>query len=257
MKKCLILILGEYFRDLTKRSVSYKNEEVFQDQHKAILSHVDFINFIKSQHNISPTVVIKSYKNYYESCLIDFYKSNNIDISSFDFFSDLKYTSGLFNLSINSIEDINIYDFILYIRPDLELKTFFKKVFNPDEKKILFPSVCFSFNSYHIQNNLYPRVSDTITFIPKNVYNRINLNNFFIGHESWEWLLKNGLKKEDDLIGTFLKTLHDSDSAKDWNPIYRIVNRAQQEKWHDCGKEINLSTLEIYKSSKFLSKNDF
>ena len=255
--KCLILILGECFRDYTKRSVLHQNDDVFDDQKKALLSHVDFIHYIKNEYNIDSNVLVSSYKNYYESYITDFYKSNNLNVLNVDFLSDLKFIDGLFRYSVNKIQDINIYDFILYIRTDIELKQYFKKIFNPTASKILFPSVCFSLNSYHIQNNLYPRVSDTMVFLPKNIYSKINLNNFYIGHQSWEWLLKNGLKKDDDLIGTFLSTLHDSDSHKDWNPIYRIVNRDEQKRWYDYGKEIDINTLKIYESQKFLSKESF
>ena len=30
-----------------------------------------------------------------------------------------------------------------------------------------------------------------------------------------------------------INTFHDSDSQKDWNPLYYMVNREQTQNWHD------------------------
>ena len=38
-----------------------------------------------------------------------------------------------------------------------------------------------------------------------------------------------------DDLNVMLETLHDSDSEKDYNPLYRIVNRPQSTEWHSSG----------------------
>ena len=89
---------------------------------------------------------------------------------------------------------------------------------------ILFPSICFV--PYH-KSGIHPRVNDMMIFIPKKYYNYIkNIQYNPQGHDIWANLIKNtDLKYED--IDTMLNTYHDSDSAKDLNPIYYIVNRPE------------------------------
>ena len=72
-------------------------------------------------------------------------------------------------------------------------------------------------------------------FIPKKYYNSIQYITFtHTGHELWTKLIDNAKLKYDDM-DTMLKTYHDSDSAKDFNPIYYIVNRPECTKLHTLG----------------------
>jgi len=108
------------------------------------------------------------------------------------------------------------------MRIDLQLKEYFSKIFNPLWNKILFPSICFK--PFHETDMGHPRVNDTILFFPKKYFNYLTL--FLIGHNLWEdFILNTDLTYED--LDTMLDTYHDSDSQKDWNPIYRIVNRPE------------------------------
>lgn len=54
-----------------------------------------------------------------------------------------------------------------------------------------------------------------------------------IGHETWYYLIQKGLTYDD--MNTMINTYHDSDSEKDFNPLYYIVNRAQSTVWHSEG----------------------
>ena len=59
-------------------------------------------------------------------------------------------------------------------------------------------------------------------FIPKKYFNFIK--KFELHHESWhDLIVYHKLSYED--LDMMLNTYHDSDSAKDFNPIYYIVNR--------------------------------
>ena len=118
------------------------------------------------------------------------------------------------------------------MRIDLFLKPYFIYIFNPDSKNILFPSVCFK--PYHKILDC-PRVNDMIMFIPKNLF-RIT-NNFELNHKTWYQLVHNK-KINIKHLETILKTYHDSDSAKDYNPIYYIVNRYIKPPPNVCGNEI-------------------
>ena len=59
-------------------------------------------------------------------------------------------------------------------------------------------------------------------FIPKKYFDFIK--KFELGHKSWHDLIVFHKLSYKDL-DMMLNTYHDSDSAKDFNPIYYIVNR--------------------------------
>ena len=42
-----------------------------------------------------------------------------------------------------------------------------------------------------------------------------------------------------DDVGAYVDTLHDADSAKDFNPLYFLANRRVNPEWHDRGKIFN------------------
>jgi hypothetical protein len=57
-------------------------------------------------------------------------------------------------------------------------------------------------------------------------------------HAQWEYLLEHSSLTVYDL-DTMLPTFHDSDSNKDKNPIYRIVNREESTVHHNPGEIFN------------------
>ncbi len=59
-----------------------------------------------------------------------------------------------------------------------------------------------------------------------------------IGHEMWQNLVDYAKLSYDDL-DTMLTTFHDSDSAKDFNPLYYIVNRPESTVFHSKGYIFN------------------
>jgi hypothetical protein len=62
---------------------------------------------------------------------------------------------------------------------------------------------------------------------------------------------KSVTNEDCDLI---LKTLHDSDSAKDWNPLYRIANRSQAI-WHTRDTYYDIKT-HIFKQMTEMAIHD-
>lgn len=125
------------------------------------------------------------------------------------------------------------YDFILFIRIDLCLKPFFTAVFDYHQctKCIIFPSICFVLHNYHVNFDGTPRVSDTMLVIPNTffhlLYPRVA---FSLYHDTWSQLHELGI--EDEHIDLIVNTYHDSDSEKDWNPLYYICNRPESSTWH-------------------------
>jgi hypothetical protein len=77
-----------------------------------------------------------------------------------------------------------------------------------------------------------------LLFIPKKYFKYIGNMDFLPigddGHRLWAQLIKTTDLTYNDL-DTMIHTFHDSDSAKDYNPLYYIVNRNQQTIFHSEG----------------------
>jgi hypothetical protein len=69
----------------------------------------------------------------------------------------------------------------------------------------------------------HPRVNDMMMYIPRKYFNR--LDQLELSHESWIHLIHRGFTYED--LDMMCDTYHDSDSEKDFNPYYAIVNRPE------------------------------
>jgi hypothetical protein len=227
----LFVFLGEAFRLGGQHTRCVGTRESFDMQIKASKSHMKFIQ----RMNINFDIILHSYTTRYDDDLIDIYAQNGNLISATFHDSPI----GLNNLWREAIADINVEDYysITYIRIDLLLLDTFSAVYNQNWDKIMFPSITFI---PHHKCNDDPRVSDVMLFIPKKYYAIIN--EVQICHEAWHILAKH-LHYND--MDTMLPTFHDSDTAKDYNPIYVIVNRPRSEVWHSAGKIFNKSTWPI------------
>ena len=211
----LLILFGESFRLGGQFSRNIGSEESYKEQINASLSHIKFIESLK-KNNINMTVSINSYTTNFDNSLNDIYESVLVDSK---YYENLIGQAKLIHNCIDSINNINNYDFILCMRIDLFLKDKFLEIFNPYNDKILFPSVCFK--PLH-KCGIHPRVNDTMMFIPKKYFNFIK--KVELSHNTWaDLIISHELSYED--LDMMLNTYHDSDSAKDFNPIYYIVNR--------------------------------
>jgi len=92
-------------------------------------------------------------------------------------------------------------------------------------RTVRFPFICW------VQNDISgesPRVSDFMLFVPSKYFRF--LPHYVISHDSWrDFVMKSSLTKWD--LDVMITTFHDSDSFKDWNPLYRIANRPENNEW--------------------------
>ena len=72
-------------------------------------------------------------------------------------------------------------------------------------------------------------------FVPKKYYNYLEHHLYKLGHDQWAYLIEN-TDLNYDCLDTMLNTFHDSDSCKDFNPIYYIVNREESKIHHNNGE---------------------
>lgn len=235
----IILFIGESFRSGCQGTRNRGNIEAYDEQIKASTSHICFIKHIIEKYKLnSISVTISSYHTQFNEDLISVYKDYLVQT---DLYDDVIGFDTLFHKSIDKIQNIESYDFVFYIRIDIYLKQHFLDVFDPTINNILFPTICWYWDcrvNHSPKNN--PRVNDTMMFIPKKYYKYIE--SIVVGHETWHHLIVNtDITCED--MDTVIHTYHDSDSHKDWNPLYYIVNRTETTTFHSEGHTFDKYTF--------------
>ena len=245
MNKGLIIFIGECFRIGGQDSRIRDTPDSIEKQKSASLTHVKFITRIKEKYNISIDIAINTYKTGNQQLLLSWYNNENILFSQFN--EHLMGQQGLINNALDNknLSSIGQYEFIFICRIDLFLKDLLFDLFDPYSQKLTFPSVCWLKGA--VYNNM-PRVSDTMLFIPKNMLNRdfIINKNVSLYHDSW-FIYVNNHKLNFNDLSVYLDTYHDSDSAKDFNPLYYIVGREESTVWHSMGYILNKSTMQSNK----------
>ena len=215
----LLILFGETFRLGGQGNRNTGSEQSYDEQINAAKSHIKFISSLQKK-NINMIVSINSYTTRYDKDLTDIYKDVLYDSI---FYTNLLGQNALINNCINRIDTIHSFDFILCMRIDLFLKDKFTEIFKLDDDKILFPSICFE--PCH-KIGIHPRVNDMMMYIPKKYINFFKQNGVNLHHDTWYNLVTyhNFNYEQLDMM---INTYHDSDSAKDYNPIYYIVNRPE------------------------------
>jgi len=220
---CLIVFLGGSFRLGGQGTTSIGTNESYDEQIKACKSHIEFIKDLLERKNYKPSVYVSSYTTKYNESLFNIYSDYLVGFDLYDTFIGF---NGLLHNTVNRIKDINKYEFIAFIRIDLFLKSKFLEIFNPgypEWNKILFPTICWY---QHSIVDGYPRVNDMMIYLPKRYfkYAKYFIYDHHNGHDLWANLVR-GTDLTNSDLGVMIDTYHDSDSAKDYNPLYYIVNR--------------------------------
>ncbi len=223
----LMILLGESFRTGWQHSRERGNPSSVKEQLNACQSH---LRFMKSFNDINWKIKLFTYSTNYDSLILNTYGN---------YIEEYKFITGepigLQNLYHQSIQSLPNYDFILVCRIDLYLKQMFTSIFNYKWSEVRYPFVCWTIGGGN-KTHSHPRVSDTIVFIPKK--NGLNdLNDIVISHNGWYEFIKKGYCNDD--IDVMINTYHDSDSAKDFNPLYYIVNRTRTNEWSSKGQVFN------------------
>jgi len=220
----LIIIIGESFRLGGQGTRIRGVPESYDEQINACKTHIKFFDNLKNKFNCNSSIYISTYDTKSNKDLLDIYNNYLLGHHIYD------DTIGLHLLFKNSIIDnknyLNKYNFIFYFRIDLFLKDYFIEIFNPNWETIRFPTICWKKDSLY---NGKPRVNDMMLFIPNKFFDY--LNDMSPCHESW-YIFSNDLNINDNNMDVMINTYHDSDSYKDFNPLYYIVNRPESNIWH-------------------------
>ena len=208
--KGALVILGTFFREGLQFDNKKDTDSSFETQKKATESHVRFAKHFKMD------ILIHAYPTKWENELKNWYSESTytytVHPEKYDVLEQL----------LNKCEISNEYDYIFVIRSDLFLKDLLFEKFNPNWQRIMFPSICWAQNATVKDDRtgeLLPRVSDTMLFVPQKYIK----NPMFMSHDAWLDYIKIGVFEMNFILDTF----HDSDSFKDFNPLYYFVGRPE------------------------------
>ena len=224
MRGCLLLI-GESFR-IGSQGSRVIHETAIPKQMDACKSHLQLVNTLLSK-NIEMNVVVVTYSTPYNPLLQSYYDNINAKYIFIDG-PRLGY-AGIVKRALRCV-CIEPYDFLLLLRVDLLLSDLFTTVYNPFNNRITFPSICMK--DVDVTTNRFPQPADTMFHIPCKFFETFvqcvhivpNYNDL---HIMWEILCRFGHLTYESL-DTMVPTYHDSDSEKDYNPLYTIINRPRR-----------------------------
>jgi len=252
MHDILIVFVGESFRSGTHGSRIVGNDDSYNDQIEAIQSHCKFIKELKDKKKVSIDIYIRTYETKFSNNMISLYNDSVADYRTYSIIPLEKQTNyRSINDHIQELsKNINFtnYSYLYIIRIDLILKQLFTDlILFKNIYKITFPSICFI--PYNLVGG-YPRINDVFFIIPKKYFKLVEYNIFDFEHNAWcniynkNYDENNKIKNED--LDLLVKTLHDSDPFKDWNPLYKLANRRETEIWH------TINTYYDIKKHKFI-----
>lgn len=216
MTFCFVLI-GESFRLGYQGSRDVGRPHAYRGQMLASQSHLEFIKYMQDTRNLTCDVILNTISTPYDDDLRHIYAPLRAT------FHKTFPSPDENSLSVVTLPDKQ-YDFIFYLRLDLYLKPDFKTVFPVDYSKIYFPCICYTKGNAHIQDACCPRVNDTMCIMPTLI------PGFRLCHAAWSHLVHIHHIPQH-AIATLLATYHDSDSSKDWNPLYRMIGRPETKNW--------------------------
>jgi hypothetical protein len=229
--KGMFLFIGESFRYGTHGTRCRGDDNSYDEQIKASKRHIEFIEYIAEKYNITDiSIHLTSYHTKFNDDLLAIYQKY---LRHHHFYDHVIGLNALFQNSIDFMDTKEEYDFIFYIRIDLYLKSHFFEIFDPTIHMILYPTICWKHDS---RCGDHPRINDMMLFVPNKYFSY--LKNIIVGHETWTCLLNSTDLTYNDM-DTMIHTYHDSDSAKDFNPLYFIVNRPESDIFHSDGHIFN------------------
>jgi hypothetical protein len=236
IKRGCLILYGESFREGKQFDRKRDTKLGFDNQMKACDSHIKFIKAMK-KYNIDIDVSISTYCTKYEDELKDKYSDYNLFYScETEMLEDVAKSKQ--NMATKGVQNIklNNYSFILLTRNDICFKQEFIDTFEPSDR-IQFVCQHWTHHDCFKDDDIsYPVVNAEIMYVPKK-YFRIT-KDLRIDHDSWKYFIQNMNLQNSDME-LMLNTYHDSDSYKDYNPLYHMVGRRQTDNWYDEDKMNN------------------
>jgi hypothetical protein len=235
MRRGLIILVGECFRDGCSTSRIRDTEQSLVTQKEATESHLHLVEQIRNKYDINTDIIISTYTTKFEAELKCWYGESLVECRTQD---DLIGMEKLLNNTVKTI-DRTKYDFVFGLRIDVILKPRFYEVFNPTWTRLTFSNICW-IDCARVTND-EPRIADTMIFIPKRLYWLFD-RYVYLWHDSWiNYKYNYGLTNND--LNFMIDTYHDSNPAMDWNPLYKFAGREEVSTWRSEGHVLNMETF--------------
>jgi len=261
--KCLLVLVGEAFRD----GEHVGTPASVRGQKQAAQSHLRFLEQLEVNHDYRCDVAVNTFSTSYDDQLCSWYREGirgNLVKCLFQgppaesMPVDWVRGDGVMNDLMQDLKPSSSdgYEFLLYVRIDIYLKPYFDIIFDPNRKQIMFSGVCCNRDNFVEGEEHLPRPGDMLQFWPRELVDQY--------YPSWDnfWTLDRLLhvgQLSEVQVDFMLSSLHDADSDKDWNPIYRIVNRPESAIWHSEGLGVNtvLRQLQTLPASFYQTKEAY
>lgn len=230
-KRFALIIRGEAFRKGGQLNRDDGKIESYDEQKGACDTHMALVNkIISAGYNVD--IYIDTYHTDFDNDLTSWYG---------EYVSDKRFHTTKFDSQRTLIKDaldmlkgkMDTYDALMILRVDLYLKPQFIEEYDPNTDTVEFPFVLWTLNVKTPGGN--PMVSDTIFHFPKKHFDKLHglyTGDAWGGGSNHAFLDVVPLEYEKD-YSLLTTNFHDSDSAKDFNPYYKIIGRPENPKWHD------------------------
>jgi hypothetical protein len=240
--KIAFIFIGESFRSGNQGSRIIGDPKSYELQKNASKTHMDLITNIKNKYNYDSDIYISSVTTQYDTDLKSWYTP--LINTSFVIQNKSSIHFHIRNAQ-QLVTDKNQYTHIFIFRIDLVFKEYMINILDPNKiTKFTFPSICFMKSKSHkIKKTGLPRINDMFFLIPNKYYHLLEYTTINYQHDAWSDFItqKKATNADFDVL---LDTYHDSDSHKDWNPIYYLYCRPEAKQWHTRGYIFNKETLE-------------
>jgi hypothetical protein len=261
---CLFIFVGESFRTGGQKSRVRGLNSSLPAQRAAVESHLSLHRRLAQEDGHVCDVIVRSYTTPFDADLCSWYREGIAPAGGrvVDCYFDTGAPMGLHMLLAGGLaslptgkreggdlaEDVpadagegrrplHEYAFTIISRIDIFYKPLLLTLVNPFASTLQF-----SFNMWikgARTNEGFPRVGNMFTFVPRDLY-RVLSSTFPFDHDAWHMFVTDSARytMANEDMGLIASTLHDADSAKDWNPLYYVVNRNMCCEWSSPGWEV-------------------
>ena len=228
-KKFAFIVRGEGFRRGGQDSRNHGSDASYDEQKAASKTHMDLVKKIESK-GYAVDIFLDTYHTKFDDEMKSWY---GVHLKKSMFHPiHLESQNKLIEDSVKMVRSMNInYDVIYIMRTDLYLKELYINTYNPDTPTVQFVSIVWKQQDKTPKGN--PRINGVIFHFPKRFFDKIDrLFNGDLHNYLDDFPLQ--YEKEYSLL---TDDFHDSNSAKDFNPYYKMTGRGENPRWHSEGKK--------------------
>jgi hypothetical protein len=233
-RRGLLILRGYSFR---YKGTTGHWKSIFQ-QILCTLSHLKLIKTTIKKYGNNFDIALDTFSTPYDLILLFILRKYLVykNIMSWPDYSQIDGILRLFSqIECKMIE----YDFILIARNDIILFDEFINKFNPDDDVIKFPFVHSHRTRRVYGTSEYPIVGDAFMYLPKKYFFTLSIFNIIAsGFHMHDIVHMMKYAQFDFEFDFYCNTYHDTNTATEWNPLYRMSGRPHSKV---IGSDLNLT----------------